>query len=255
MAPPVVRVAAVGDLHIGTDSVGCFSAAVDQLGDVADVLLLAGDLTRVGSPDEAAVLARELAPVPVPTVAVLGNHDHHSDRPGAVVDALADVGVTVLECATAELEVAGVSVAVVGAKGFGGGFRSGSASDFGEPEMKAFVRHTKDVAGRLGDELARSTAEVRLVLLHYAPIDGTLRGEPPPIHPFLGSYLLGEAIDRTGADLAVHGHAHAGSPRGVTPGGTPVRNVAWPVLRAPFAVVEVAVGAAPLPIELAAAPR
>jgi Icc-related predicted phosphoesterase len=100
--------------------------------------------------------------------------------------------------------------------------------------MKAFWRHAQDAADALEHSLrdvADAQVDVRIALTHYSPVEDTLRGERLEIYPFLGSYLLAEAIDRVGADLAIHGHAHAGSERGVTPGGVPVRNVAQPVLR------------------------
>jgi Icc-related predicted phosphoesterase len=126
---------------------------------------------------------------------------------------------------------------VAGVKGFGGGFAGACGSDFGEREMKAFVTHTKDVAHRLEAALAGlQDADARVALLHYAPVEATLQGERLEIYPFLGSYLLGEAVDRAGADLALHGHAHAGTEKGVTPGGVHVRNVAQAVIRAPYRV-------------------
>ncbi len=128
------------------------------------------------------------------------------------------------------VEVGGRRVGIAGTKGFGGGFAGASASDFGEPEMKAFVGHTKTLAGRLERALAGLQADRRIALLHYSPVAETLAGEPREIHAFLGSYLLAEAVDRVGADLVVHGHAHRGSRNGTTPGGVPVRNVAAPVI-------------------------
>jgi Icc-related predicted phosphoesterase len=88
---------------------------------------------------------------------------------------------------------------------------------------------------------------VKIALTHYAPVPDTLRGEPPEIYPFLGSYLLGEAIDATSTDLAVHGHAHFGTEQGVTPGGVRVRNVAQPVIQSAYAVyaIEPALSIAP----------
>jgi Icc-related predicted phosphoesterase len=124
-------------------------------------------------------------------------------------------------------------------KGFGGGFTGACASAFGEPEMKAFVQHTRRIADRLEGSLAEldgADVDVRVALLHYSPVPETLVGERLEIYPFLGSYLLAEAIDRAGAHLAVHGHAHAGSEHGGTPGGVPVRNVAQPVLGAAYRV-------------------
>jgi Icc-related predicted phosphoesterase len=232
----LIRVGAVADLHIGADSAGQIGPALADAARDVDVVLLAGDLTRCGSVDEARLVARELRDVEAPTFAVLGNHDHHADAAQAMCDVLEDAGVTVLEGASSTIEVRGTSLAIVGSKGFGGGFVGACGSDFGEPEMKAFIRHTQSTAEQLDHALGAAVAERRVVLLHYSPIESTLRGERPEIYPFLGSYLLAEAIDRHGADLVVHGHAHAGTERGVTPGGTPVRNVALPVLRAPLAV-------------------
>lgn len=233
-----VRIAAVGDVHVGTDSAGRLRPHLERLGDEADLLLLAGDLTRVGDPEEAAVLVEELRDtVPaVPVVAVLGNHDYHCGREKAVAGLLEDAGVRVLEGEGVVVETAAGRVGVAGTKGFGGGFAGACGSDFGEPLMKAFVGHTRDAAERLEAALSGLDAAVRVALLHYAPTDTTLHGERLEIYPFLGSYLLGEAVDRAGADLAIHGHAHGGTEHGSTDGGTPVRNVAQPVLRRPYAV-------------------
>ena len=235
----MIRVAAVGDMHIGRDSAGKFGCHLEHLAERADVFLLAGDLTKRGLPEEADVLADELRGIPdaVPTFAVLGNHDFETDGEEYVTKAVTSVGVRVLEGHAEVMEVDGLRVGVAGAKGFGGGFAGACATEFGEPEMKAFVRHSAETAGRLEDAL-RSVqhCDVRIALMHYAPVDSTLRGERLEIFPFLGSYLLAEAIDRAGADLAVHGHAHGGSEKGVTAGGVLVRNVAQPVLRRAYAV-------------------
>jgi Icc-related predicted phosphoesterase len=136
------------------------------------------------------------------------------------------------------VEIDGRTLGVAGAKGFGGGFPGAMASEFGEPEMKAFVRHTRTISDRLGDALDSLDTDVRIAVMHYAPVEDTLHGERLEIYPFLGSYLLGEAVDRAGADLVVHGHAHNGTEHGVTPGGVPVRNVAQPVLDAAYRVFE-----------------
>jgi Icc-related predicted phosphoesterase len=232
----VIRVAAAGDLHFGLDSAGTFRPHLERVAERADVLLLAGDLTKVGLPEEAEVLAEELQGLPVAMIAVLGNHDHHSDQPDAVRRILEDAGVQVLEGETTRLDVDGATLGVAGAKGFGGGFAGKSATDFGEPEMKAFVRHTKAVAERLEETLGSLDTDYRVALLHYSPVKETLHGEPPEIYPFLGSYLLAEAVDRAGADLVVHGHAHRGAEKGVTPGGIHVRNVAQHVIRAAYNV-------------------
>ena len=226
----MIRVAAVGDVHVGVDSVGRLAPRLAGLADHADLFLLAGDLTHRGRPEEAKVLAEELRGVGVPTVAVLGNHDYHSDEQEAVTEVLEDAGIKVLEGDAVVVEVRGRRVGIAGTKGFGGGFAGASASDFGEPEMKAFVGHTKTLAGRLERALGGLRADRKIALLHYSPVAETLAGEPREIHAFLGSYLLAEAVDRAGADLAIHGHAHRGSRNGTTAGGVPVRNVAAPVI-------------------------
>ena len=231
-----IRVAAVGDIHVGVDSTGRLRPHLERLADDADLLLLAGDLTRVGEPDEAAVLVEELRGTEVPIVAVLGNHDYHAGQEKTVVGMLEDAGVRVLEGEGVVMETAAGRVGVAGVKGFGGGFAGACGSDFGEPLMKAFVAHTKEASDRLEEALAELDADVRVALLHYAPTETTLQGERLEIYPFLGSYLLGEAVDRAGASFVVHGHAHAGTERGHTPTGIPVRNVAQPVLRRPYNV-------------------
>jgi len=226
----VIRVAAVVDVHFGTESHGVLRPKLEHLGDRADLLLIGGDLTRCGGPAEAQVLADELRGLPVPVVAVLGNHDYEANREAEVRGRLEAAGVRVLEGESVTLEVNGLRVGIAGTKGFGGGFRGAHGSDFGEPEMKAFIEHTKRLADRLGQALARLDADLRIALLHYSPIEETLVGERLEIYPFLGSYLLAEAIDSAGADLVLHGHAHRGREKGQTPGGIPVRNVAQPVI-------------------------
>lgn len=235
----MIRVAAVGDVHFGSDSAGTLRPHLEHLCDRADVLLVAGDLTRHGAREEAEVLADELRGLEIPVVAVLGNHDYELEQPQAIVDVLARAGVRMLMDATTVVEVDGLRLGIAGVKGFGGGFAGACGSDFGEPEMKAFIRHTKETAERLEDTLDELDTDVRVALLHYSPVEDTLRGERLEIYPFLGSYLLAEAIDRAGADLVVHGHAHNGAEKGLTPGGVPVRNVAQPVIRQAYAVYTV----------------
>jgi Icc-related predicted phosphoesterase len=228
----VIRIAAVGDLHYGEASQGILKPGLEHLPDRADLLLLAGDLTRWGKPEEVQVLADELRGVPIPMIAVLGNHDYHCGREAEVRRVLEAAGVRVLEGEGTTVDVDGVRVAIAGTKGFGGGFRGAHGSDFGEPEMKAFVGHTKMLSDRLEQALiGLNAADLRIALLHYSPIEGTLEGERLEIYPFLGSYLMAEAVDNAGADLVLHGHAHHGSEKGRTPAGIPVRNVAQPLIR------------------------
>ncbi|KJS63308.1 metallophosphoesterase family protein [Streptomyces rubellomurinus] len=237
----MIRVAAVGDIHLGPDSRGLLRPAFATLGELADLLLLAGDLTRHGTPEEAVVVGEEAGGLPVPVIAVLGNHDYDAGGPDEVTRILTAHGVRVLERASTTVRVDGRLVGVAGTKGFGGGFAGRSGGEFGEPEMKAFVRHSRECADGLRaalDRLAEEGCDLRIALTHFAPVPDTLAGEPPEIFPFLGSYLLAEAIDGAGADLAVHGHAHLGTERGLTACGVRVRNVAQPVLGRAFAVYQ-----------------
>ncbi|MFN8075180.1 MAG: metallophosphoesterase [Kineosporiaceae bacterium] len=233
----MIRVAAVGDVHLAPEIAGRHRAGLADLAERADVLLLAGDLTRHGTVEEARVVAEEYRGLAVPVIAVLGNHDHHGDAAEQVTAILTEAGITVLEGDGVVLDVGGTRLGVAGAKGFGLGFAGRCGSEFGEPEMKAFTRHGRLSAHALSQALESvADADVRIALTHYAPVDDTLVGEPPEIWPFLGNYLLGEAVDAHGCALAVHGHAHAGTEKGVTDGGVRVRNVAQPVLGAAYAL-------------------
>ncbi|MBV9094449.1 MAG: metallophosphoesterase family protein [Streptosporangiaceae bacterium] len=232
----MIRVAAVSDVHLGPDVTGTIRPHLAGIADHADVLLLAGDLTQHGTTDETEIVAAEFRDIGVPVVAVLGNHDYQCDSQDAITRMLQAAGITVLEGSGIVLGLPGGRLGVAGTKGFGGGFPGRCGSEFGEPEMKAFVRHSRRLADAMGTALRDLDADFRVALTHYSPVADTLAGEPPEIYPFLGSYFLAEAADSAAAELAVHGHAHAGQECGVTPGGTPVRNVALPVLRRAYAV-------------------
>src|ERR1044071_3049072 len=195
----MIRIAAAGDVHYGRSSAGRLTPYMQDLKNVADVFLLAGDLTHFGTREEMEVLAHDLSQATVPVITVFGNHDYHSNQNEDLREILQAVGVRVLEQTSCVLELAGSRVGFVGLKGFGGGFAGACGTEFGEPEMKAFMHHTKAVATSLEEALDALDAEVRVALLHYAPVKGTLLGEKLEIYPFLGSYLLGEAVDRVGA--------------------------------------------------------
>ncbi len=234
----MIRIAAVGDVHVDKDVLGRYRPALEQLPGAADVLLIAGDLTRHGTVDEAKCMAQEFGDLAVPVVVVLGNHDHQSDQQDEVARVLSDSGMTVLEGDGTVLELNGHRLGIAGAKGFGGGFAGACASSFGEREMKNFVGTTEAIAERLGAALRGLECDALVALTHYAPVPETLVGEPLEIYPFLGSYLLGQAIDSAPTALALHGHAHAGTERGRTPGGVPVRNVAHPVIKQAYNVYQ-----------------
>jgi Icc-related predicted phosphoesterase len=234
----VIRLAAVGDVHCGADMRAQIRSQFASVPDHADALLLAGDLTRLGLPEEARVFADALRELPgVPIAGVLGNHDHQSDRHEEVRAIFEDAGVHVLDGTAVLWELGPTRVAIAGSKGFGGGFEGTHATAFGEREMKAYVEHTHQLADRLDGCLRDLVdADLTVLLLHYAPVRETLAGEPRELFPFLGSYLFAELADRHRVDLVLHGHAHRGTERGRTPGGIPVRNVAQAVLQQGYAV-------------------
>jgi Icc-related predicted phosphoesterase len=233
----MVRVAAVGDIHVAEDTQGRLRRHWLELDGQADVLLLAGDLTNIGNAAQIEAVVAELRGLPVPVVAVFGNHDFHCDNARDMRRALEAIGVIVLDGESVTLELAGGTLGIAGVKGFGGGFPGACGHKFGEPEMKAFVELTQREAHRLEESLRSLRTDYRVALLHYAPVRDTLAGERLEIYPFLGAYQLGEALDRAGADLAVHGHAHHGAEKGVTPGGIPVRNVAMPLIKRAYVVL------------------
>jgi Icc-related predicted phosphoesterase len=230
----MIRIAAVGDVHYDLTSAGRLGKYMAGLKESADLLLLAGDLTNYGTVEEMSVLADDLVQSPVPVVAIFGNHDHQSDQEEQCKAVLKKANVTVLDGSSVTFQFGACTVGIAGLKGFGGGFIGACGSDFGEKEMKDFIRFTKSQAETLKTLLSALDTDYRIALLHYSPIAETLLGEKKEIYPFLGSYLLAEAIDAAGADIAFHGHAHRGIEKGVTPGGVPVRNVAMPVLRHPY---------------------
>jgi Icc-related predicted phosphoesterase len=229
-----MRIAAVGDLHCTKASQGKLAPVFSQVASQADVLLLAGDLTDYGQPDEAHVLAREIATAKMPTVAVLGNHDFESGQQDEIKRILIEAGVNVLDGDACEID----GVGFAGVKGFAGGFGERALGPWGEDVIKRFVQEAVDEALKLEAALARLRTAIRVVLLHYAPVEDTVRGEPPTIFPFLGCSRLEEPIDRYHARAVFHGHAHFGSPEGRTKSGIPVYNVSMPLLRRAAALGE-----------------
>ena len=224
----VVRVAAVGDIHCGEEDRGAFRDHLARVNDDADVLVLCGDLTRRGLPAEFRTVVGELADVKTPITAVLGNHDHEAGQAAEGEAILRARGIHVLVGDPFQLND---HVGFVGTKGFMGGFGRAALTSFGEVETKAFVSATLEEVQRLEMGLRRLATPVRVVVLHYAPIAGTVAGEPEVIYPFLGCDRLAEPLDRYDATVVFHGHAHTGAFEGHTAGGVPVYNVSLPVLR------------------------
>jgi uncharacterized protein len=229
----VIRIAAAGDIHCDAHERARVAPAFERVADQADLVLLAGDLTTHGQLEEAAVLADVCREFPLPVVAVLGNHDWHSDRTTEITELLVSAGITVLDRSSVVLAVGGVSVGIVGVKGFMGGF-GGQMANFGEPLVRAcYAEVTQDVeALNRGLETTAGT-QIQVVLLHYAPIAETLAGEPPGIRAFLGSERLAAPIAAHRPDIVLHGHAHGGSFEGCI-GTVPVYNVAVHVIGRDF---------------------
>jgi Icc-related predicted phosphoesterase len=222
----VIRIAAAGDVHASEATRDRVLAAFERVADEADVVLLAGDLTTTGEPEQAAVLAEACRDLPIPVFTVLGNHDVHAGKQDGIKALLEEAGVHVLERTWRECEIAGVRLGVVGAKGFVGGFPGSVLPDFGE----ALLREVYAETTREAEAIAKGLQEVvhcdlRVVLLHYAPVEATIAGEPEGIHVMLGSDRLATPIAEYGADLVLHGHAHAGAFEGCI-GKIPVYNVA-----------------------------
>jgi len=223
-----VRLAAISDLHYGKGSQGSLLPLFAEVSDCADILLICGDLTDYGLPEEAQILAKDLnAAVKMPVVAVLGNHDYESGRQLEVCDVLTSAGMTILDGDSVEIR----GVGFAGVKGFAGGFGRGALGFWGEPAIKAFVQEALDEALKLESALARLRTEQRIAVLHYAPIRGTVEGEPPVIYPFLGCSRLEDPINRYPVNAVFHGHAHNGTAEGRTSSGIPVYNVSHGLLK------------------------
>jgi Icc-related predicted phosphoesterase len=236
----VVRIAAVGDMHVPRGGHAGLAPAFTAAGANADVLVLAGDITDYGLPEEAKIVAAALAPLKIPIVAVLGNHDFESGHQADVMKILVDAGAIVLDGDAHE--VAGVGFA--GVKGFGGGFGPRALAPWGEDSIKNFVHEAVNEALKLESALARLRTPHRVAVMHYAPILATVSGEPPEIYPFLGSSRLEDPLNRYPVSAVFHGHAHRGSLEGRTREGSPVYNVAMPLLvqaypgRPPIRIIE-----------------
>jgi Icc-related predicted phosphoesterase len=234
----VVRVAAAADIHASDVTRERVERAFAELAGEADVVLLAGDLTTSGEPDQAGVIADAARQLDVPIFAVLGNHDHHAGRVEEIEEVLGGAGVRVLDRGCATCEVDGLELGVVGTKGFVGGFPGSALPDFGEPLLRRVYSETSAEAEAIASGLQGIVhCDIRVVLLHYSPVVETLEGEPPGIHTYLGSERLATPIAENGADLVLHGHAHAGSFQGCI-GDIPVYNVAVHVTGRNFWIVE-----------------
>jgi uncharacterized protein len=223
-----MRIAATADLHFTPQRYNALRDQMSHVRDEADVLVVAGDLTNYGQPDEMEPLVSALVRLRVPVIVVLGNHDYETGKEVELVRMMTAEGIKVLDGSAYERD----GVGFAGTKGFVGGFGRGMLTAFGEPEIKTFVRAGIDEAVKLERAMSQLRTQKRVVVLHYSPIAATVEGESPEIYPFLGTSRLAEVVDRHGADLVIHGHAHHGKLDGKTTAGVPVHNVAITLLQA-----------------------
>ena len=222
-----MRIAATADLHFSPQSYDKIRDTMARVRDEADLLVLAGDLTNYGRPQEMESLLNALVRLRVPTVAVLGNHDYESGQQEDLMRLMNDEGIKVLDGTGYERD----GVGFAGTKGFPGGFGRGVLTAFGEPEIKAFVQAAINETMKLERAMSQLRTPKTVVVLHYAPVADTVQGEPTEIYPYLGNSRMAEVVDRHGANLVLHGHAHHGSPDGKTTAGVPVHNVALLLLQ------------------------
>jgi len=243
----IVRIAAVADLHYGRSiTPGTLQPLFAQITEAADIVVMPGDLTDYGLPDEARALARELTALKIPAVCVLGNHDYESNQQDEVKKILLDAGLVTLDGDTTEIH----GIGFAGVKGFAGGFGRGALGPWGEDIIKRFVHECIDEALKLESALARLRTDRVIALLHYAPIQETVEGEPREIFPFLGCSRLEEPLTRYPVTAVFHGHAHHGRPEGRTRTNVPVYNVSMSLMRElspdrPFRLVDVQIAETP----------
>jgi Icc-related predicted phosphoesterase len=233
-----IRIAAAGDIHITDANSDAVTNAFREIDDQADLILLAGDLTTHGEPEQAELLARAVDGVDTPILSVLGNHDWHVNRVPEFTQVLEGAGIKVLDRAWAIEAIGECEVGIVGAKGHVGGFPGSHLPDFGEPELRDVYAHATEEVHAVDEGLrAVASCPFRIVLLHYAPTTETLIGEPEPIWAFLGTDRLASPIVEHAPDLVLHGHAHAGTFEGRL-AEVPVFNVSVPVMGRDFWVFE-----------------
>jgi Icc-related predicted phosphoesterase len=234
----MIRIAAVSDLHFTLDKRGQLATRFADVSERADILLLPGDLTDNGTPEEAHAFAAEFERVSIPILAVLGNHDFAARSTNDLISILGSYGIKVLDGDSAQFRVGDETVGIAGVRGFRGGFGEEMLDEVTEPETEMWVNSAKREAEKLEATLRALETRYRVAMTHYAPIRATIEGEHPETYPFYGSSRLCEAVERAGADLFVHGHSHKGTHTGRTPSGIPVYNVAAKVIDVPYVVLE-----------------
>lgn len=233
------RIAALGDIHVGRADIGSYASLFAEISEKADVLVLCGDLTNIGSPAQAEILAQDLTSCRIPIVGVLGNHDYAEGRQDEVKKILNQAQMTMLDDEPTIIH----GIGFAGVKGFGGGFDNHMLGPFGEEMTKAYAREAVEEALHLENELGELRTEKKVVAMHYSPIRDTVINEPEEIFPFLGSSRFVEPIELNNVSVVFHGHAHKGTHKGKTLKGIPVYNVAFPLMqqineKQPYALIE-----------------
>lgn len=232
---PFVRIAAIADLHVRSrDDLSYLADAFHDIDQVADILLLAGDITNLGRVAEMELMADVLQQVHVPIFVTLGNHDRRGMRRTALKRVLRRADAIVLEGSGAIVQLAsGHTIGIGGVTGTGGGFKTDD-EEFG-PSLR-FARAMQVKSRRESARLRKVLRELReqqpdllVAMSHFAPTTSTLGDEPPLKYWMLGNALLGKTIDDFRPALMIHGHAHLGNEYGATEAGVPVLNVALPV--------------------------
>lgn len=223
---PVLRIAAVGDLHCSYISPEFLQSVFNKMKEQADVVVLCGDLTHHGDPEEANTLLKCLQIFSCPVLGVLGNHDHEQGKADIIRQIFEEAGIIILDGTFHTIN----GVDFIGVKGFGGGFGEYALQPWGEAIMKEFVQETRQEARKFETALKQSKSTHRVAILHYAPIRGTVEGEAEEIIPFLGSSMFEEILMRYPVNTVFHGHAHHGTVEGRTTNHIPVWNVAMPLL-------------------------
>lgn len=233
-----IKIAASADLHVHEQSEDIYKPVFKDIHQKADVLALAGDLTASGRLKEVRVLLHELRPVKIPIVAVLGNHEYHNRKQDKIKEILLGEGIHILDGDCVQFEVDGLTAGFSGSKGFLAGFDKRAIPDFGEQSLRVLVDELFHEMNKMRQGLKNLNTDVKVLMMHYSPTRDTIIGEHPEIFAFLGSHVLAIPADEFEVDVVLHGHSHYGREKGLTEGGTPVRNVCIPVLRKPFTIYE-----------------
>lgn len=221
--PDSVRVAAIGDLHIRTTVPSEYVRQLIGIEERADFLIVPGDITNGGRIQEVELAAELFQRINIPIVGVMGNHDRRTMRRRYFLSILEQAGVCMLDGETWEYR----GIGIAGVSGSGGGFWPEEPTDpISNRAWQALAIRARREAARLDDALGSLQTQRKVALLHFAPTTSTLIGEPPLKYWLLGNSALGQVVEKHHVDLVLHGHAHIGTPYGLTPAGVPVFNAA-----------------------------